>query len=234
MESIEPPADDAPLNRFVAAQSWWLASELLRRHPSMIIQWADPTGIYDCLTVADTRGAGAKSPVLWLNRLGTIQVHSGEQSTVIATWDDVMASSDPHQYVRATEPYMGLKPPMSTPPATPRTLSYRFMSALLDLLINDRDRWDWSPEVAFGERAGKITGFPNAQTDFPHVKIEGWEPEGLREAHFWSLTRDGAAIAMASDLGCFYVRDSSFDLMEQYQLRDRDLRRLAADLSSLT
>jgi len=64
--------------RFPIAQSWWIASELVRRHPELIVSEEHPGGIYDLLSVTSpeqsSRGSGP-SPMeyrVMLNRPGTV------------------------------------------------------------------------------------------------------------------------------------------------------------------
>ncbi|WP_454116041.1 TY-Chap2 family putative peptide chaperone [Microbacterium aurum] len=48
------PCTAHPATRFVIAQSWWIASELVRRHPDLVIHESHPGGgMYDCLTGLD-------------------------------------------------------------------------------------------------------------------------------------------------------------------------------------
>lgn len=207
-----------PAARFVIAQSWWIASELVRRHPDLVIHESHPGGgMYDCLTLLT---AEALTPIAQVNRAGTIR--ASENSELSVRWDQVMSASSPHAIVKQIEAATGLRPPARTPASTHKVLAYRFVAAALHAAVNDRHAWDarnefidtadWWPGDA--ELHGYLAAFPHAIKDLrstPHIGL--WhEPE----SHFWALLRAEKPVALVSIEGKVYVRDRTIDLRSEY------------------
>ena len=70
-DSVEPGPEE-PAQRFVIAQSWWIASELVRRHPQLVVHEMHPGGgQYDVLAVFAPPHDKARTIVM-LNRAGTV------------------------------------------------------------------------------------------------------------------------------------------------------------------
>lgn len=207
-----------PAARFVIAQSWWIASELVRRHPELLIHESHPGGgMYDCLTLL---AAQTRMPVAQINRAGSIQVNAA--SDFSARWDQVFSAPSPHALVKQIEAAAGLRQPARTPRSTRRGLSYRFIAAALNMTVNDRHAWDarnefidaadWWPGDA--ELHGYLETFPKATADLSSTPQIGlWhEPQ----SHFWALLRAEEPVALVSIEGKVYIRDRTIDLRSEY------------------
>lgn len=207
-----------PAARFVIAQSWWIASELVRRHPDLVIHESHPGGgMYDCLTLL---AADARTPVAQINRAGSVQVSATSDFSV--RWDQVMSAPSPHAVVKQIEAAAALRPPAHAPRSTRKTLAYRFIAAALNATFNDRHAWDarnefidtsdWWPGDA--ELHGYLETFPQAINDMrssPQIGL--WhEPE----SHFWALLRDEEPVALVSIESKLYVRDRTIDLRTEH------------------
>jgi hypothetical protein len=232
---VEDPAGNAVLgNRFVLAQSWWVASELVRRHPQLTVFEMHPGGgQYDVLCVSDpSEGEFMERTHVMLNRNGTLQVHfpsrTRTENVWISSWAHVAQSNDPHQYVKAIEHVAGLGHPPKAPASTERSLAYRVMSAASQMLVNDRHRWDWRSELLdssdyCGPR-NYLDGFNNAECALREAR-QGPDNGSAPEAHFWALRQDDArTVLVVSDLGFAYAPDHTWDLMENYRQTSRDIR----------
>ncbi|UJP10115.1 hypothetical protein L2X99_17490 [Microbacterium sp. KUDC0406] len=219
----------------VIAHSWWVASELARRHPELLVYEEHPGGgMYDVLAVAPVRHFAPNAPVglaaAMLNRVGTLQIHAGGEATVVSDWATALTAPAPFDTVLRLEAAAGWSSPASTPSATRRSLAYRFLAASLNAFVNDRHDWDARCELLDSsdgiERNGYLKDFPEALADLdliPRIGIFG-EPH----SHFWALMRDGQAIAIVSIDGRIYPRTgASSDLLVEYEKHGRRIRRLA-------
>lgn len=217
--------------RIALAQSWWIASELVRRHPRLLAYEMHPGGgQYDVLCVTDPdslspHAASEHLPRVMLNRVGTLQVHRGTDTEIIATWIQVLESPTPHSIVKDLERHAGWPPTQAAPATTKRTLAYRLFASVLTMTLNDRYPWDVRSEFLDtsgygGARAGYLAAFPaaveSARTT-PSLGIHG-EPE----SHFWALRRGGETVAIVSIEGQAYFADrKSTDLMAEYDRHNR-------------
>lgn len=113
------------------AESWWLATELIRRHPAsrVVESHAGPAGgAYNVLAVdLCDRPAEASDGNLSLNRTGRIHLPNSEP----VSWWQHLEAKDPFETVAYIERCFGLRPPTETPVTTPRTLAYRVISAVI-------------------------------------------------------------------------------------------------------
>lgn len=124
------------------AESWWLATELIRRHPAsrVVESHAGPWGgSYNVLAVdVCERPADASNGNLNLNRTGTIQLPNSEP----ITWWQHLEADDPFETVAYIERCFGLMPPHETPVTTPRTLAYRVISAIISQTQHSKIKYE--------------------------------------------------------------------------------------------
>lgn len=233
-EESEDEAPREPAERFVIAQSWWLASELVRRHPQLLVHEMHPGGgMYDVLALY-TPPYDAGATQIMLNRAGTIQVHhiSGDphNDVLLGTWADLLAADDPHWMVKNIEDAARLRLAKKAPASTPRALSFRFISAALSATINDRHVWDARNEFidssssypGSAEVNGYLDAFPAVRDDLrttPSIPGEWHEPE----SHYWAILRDQKPVAIVSIEGRVYCRDRRYDLARAYSEQNRQM-----------
>lgn len=222
-DSDASESDDAaftPAPRYVIAQSWWIASELARRHPGLVIHEMHPGGgMYDCLALLSP---GDLQPFIQLNRVGTLQVMSMHKYR--PTWAETFEAKSPHSVVKEIEDVAGLRMSAKAPASTPRTLAYRFIAAALNATVNDRHRWDARNEFIDSSDDnltvlnGYLAGFPDARRSMPATPQIGlWhEPE----SHYWALLRDETPVAIVSIEGVIYRPDHQIDLSTEYRRHD--------------
>ena len=235
---------DWTATRFVFAQSWWLASELVRRHPELIVHEMHPGGgMYDVLcVVAPGKDESFELTRIMLNRAGSIQVHHPQRAAkpdeMVGTWKQVMVASDPHEYVKRIEAAAGLGVLAKAPPSTPRALAYRFISTALTMLVNDRHRWDARNEFldssgmgGFDEDADLrkyLSGFPDAIRHLSTTPSLGHWREPY--SHFWALLREDEPVAIVSIEGRLYLPDRVSNLAQEYQVYDRNMHAMVVGL----
>ncbi|WP_442574867.1 TY-Chap2 family putative peptide chaperone [Microbacterium sp. F51-2R] len=239
IESADPVPGNWGSNRFAVAQSWWIASELVRRHPELMIYEMHPGGgQYDVLCVAApdqfTPNPSNLTHRVMLNRAGTIQIHRGGHSEVVANWISVLEAAGPHEIVKDIEARTGWGSPSSSPATTERAIGYRFFAAALAMLINDRHPWDVRSESldssAWGlSRAGLISEFADVAAEVavtPRLGIHG-EPH----SHYWALRRGAETVAVVSMEGHIYRRGvPRRALMDAYAKSDGRLVAMVTDL----
>lgn len=201
-----------PESRFVVAQSWWIASELVRRHPGAVIAETHPgDGMYDVLRVQLSREPQIH---VMLNRVGAVQLRSDTTYGAIASWHEVFAARNPHAIVKDVEDAAGLPLRSKAPPSTRRGLAYSVIAALLGALVNDRDRWDCrtafsSPWGQWDKPQPNLAAFPSATRPA--------EPD-YDDPQVWAILRDGDAVAMMSpeEGAVHFQTGQSLDLMKAY------------------
>ena len=217
-------------SRLVIEKSWWLVSELVRRHPALSLSESHANGIYDLLVLRSSSTAPSKNGdsatvKIMVNRVGTIQLHIEyipSSSQVLASWPDVVAARDPHEVVKRIESAARLDGSRPAPPTSPRTLVFRVLSAILTRKLNDRGNWDarvvdesggWVWTVGTVEpNLNQLDDVP-ATSEFDRLK---------REGHIWFLLRDDRVLAALSEEGfAYFFRGSSIDLMALYAVRRR-------------
>lgn len=220
--SFESTGTNWGASRFAIAQSWWIAAELSRRHPGLVVSETHPGGgTYDVLRVASLR-APAASRVL-LNRVGTVQVHGGLADDFAVPWTEVAGMNAPQDFVKRLEGQAGWRPPLNQPVADMRTLAYRFIAAVLAAFVNDKHSWDarsvffdsadWDDGI---ESPVGFIGLDDALSRTPRLGIPG-EPQ----SHFWTLERDGSHLLVISIEGFVFSRSAApVDLMARYLSHD--------------
>ncbi|CAN5262267.1 hypothetical protein BH09ACT3_BH09ACT3_08640 [soil metagenome] len=218
--------DVPPAPRFVIAQSWWVAAEVARRHPVLIIHEMHPGGgMYDCLALLTPDG---HKPIVQLNRVGTLHIPAVPEYRV--DWNEVMSARSPHAVVKEIEEVAQLGQVVKAPKSTPRVLAYRFIATLLTMTVNDRHAWDARNEFLDSsgdellELRGYLDGFPKAQRDSATTPPIGlWQEP---HSHFWAVLRDEEPIAMVSIEGWVYRRDTALDLALLYSESGHSITRV--------
>lgn len=229
-------------NRFINAESWWVASELTRRHPELIIYEMHPGGgQYDvlCVTTPDQlrQDVERAQPRVMLNRSGTVQIHEGPQTEVVATWTEVLNSAHPHSLVKELEARTGWGSPNKAPSSTSRVLTYRLMASSLQALVNDRVPWDIRCDAidsSGGDSTenGFINQFPGASALARQITSLGIY--GEPQSFFWALLRGKEPVALFSIGGDVLTKAGiSLSIKKKYLDQDRSMRKVTAALLEL-
>lgn len=222
--ALQPSASLGLAPRFVIAQSWWIASELCRRHPGRrVYEWHPAGGQYDMLRVwgPGMRTQDQSRVLCDLNRNGTIHLSDEER----LQWAEVFAAESPHEIVKRIEQAKGRMLQTKAPATTATSLIYRLAAQLLAVRINDRVRWDVRME--FGDSSGStgsdangfVDGFPSAQRALEQAS-ERLTAYDVGE-HFWGVLRGGECVAVLDDAGVAHTQSGALDLMPLYKKRHR-------------
>lgn len=209
-----------PARRFVLAQSWWIASEVVRRQPHLRIVETQPGGgQYDCLTVYDP--GRDNRPLLDLNRNGTMHAHvSGFDSL---EWSEAIAAANAHDVVRKLERATGFTATAKAPASGPAVLTYRVFARVLTSMVDDRHAWD--------ARNGRIdsVGTQRAEMEsFPTV-VEGLRDRrpsdlfGVSAYRYWILLRDTEPLAVLDTDGLVHMSDRTTELLPTSRASHRSL-----------
>lgn len=132
----------APAPWVTEAESWWLATELIRRHPHSVILYSDggPQGVdYNSLGLSLREFEYPEDLEDWedlpnpaevaLNRNGRIHVFGTEGEPM--SWWEHLEQKNPMDTVLAIERALRLESPRQTPSSNSRVLAYRVIAALI-------------------------------------------------------------------------------------------------------
>ncbi|KGM14447.1 hypothetical protein N869_11050 [Cellulomonas bogoriensis 69B4 = DSM 16987] len=212
------------------AHSWWLAAEIVRRHPGVSLTETHPCdGMYDCLTLHG-RGPGYVD----LNREGRIHVHP--ELIGFMTWARALEMPDPHDAVVAIEAAWGRPGPQKAPRTTATTLTYRVVARALGMLVNHRDDWDVrmaNPGQPYygGPEPTVATWLASAGADrlFPSDAIRdgvlrAWATRNPIDSGVWAVLREEEALAVLdAHEGIAYTRTGAVPMLPAYRLSGRSV-----------
>ncbi len=226
--SVESAANTqgwTPASRWIISQSWWIASELIRRNPDLrLIETHPGGGQYDCLSVLH----GGRDPVtkIDLNRNGSLHVPASVGFAPLV-WQETIAEENSHATVKALERAAGLNPMNPPPPSSPAALSYRVVARVLASLVNDRDSWDVRSEQLDSSSGsgshGYLAGFPSASKSARVSRQDDlFDLPGYR---FWALLRADLPVAILDTDGVVHLPTRSLSLPRLYLSSGRVLGR---------
>lgn len=216
-EDWDPPRPE-PAERFVIAQTWWIAAEFARRHPDWAIRYGDHMSY---LTLVNPRN---EDPDFVCNPTTVHMFGAGAEHRSVT---DLLSTKDPHEVVKWLESFLDESKKSRAAPSTPRTLAYRLIAAVLAATVNDRSRWSIANEVLGDDEwnsgpimGGFISGYPAAERALKTTKSEKWD-DGQPGRHFWAILRDEKPVAIVSTEGILYRQGRWFDLADEYSTHGR-------------
>ena len=221
-EQIELPY---PVTRALA---WWIAAELVRRHPAdlRVIETHPGGGQYDCLSLY-RRNSGTPRLVAHLNLLGHItpqswfdQPDDGPETRF--NWFEVLAAQDRRTHVIAQlERIEGLSSPSATPSTTKASIGPRVLSRFATSASISTRRW-WISNGVY-DSSGMDGGIQDWVSDIEGVSLHRLPDDfgGEPAYRFWYvLDNEGKPFtAIDVDLGVAWRRDGNgepIDLMAVY------------------
>ena len=221
-EEYNPPAD-----RFLTAQVWWIASELVRRHPHLRISGHEVPGDGRLVIVHDEQDAMS---IQWDLVGGCKFLVNGVVNRI--SWIEMMAASSPHETVKRIEVATGLGIPKATPITTPRSLTFRVMAGALDTAVDDRHEWYAVPAPMMptdDPDCVYFNSFPTAieaRDEYARAALEQLVATG-RGIHsfqpFWALLQGLEPIAIFDAAGAIHTVMGATELMPAYERIDRRL-----------
>jgi hypothetical protein len=224
-EPYNPPAD-----RFLTAQMWWIASELVRRHPHLRISGVEVDGADRLLIVHDEQDALS---IQW-DLVGGCKYLKNDVVQKIS-WIEMMAALNPHETVKRIEKGTGLGHPQTTPMTTPRSLAYRVIASALTSAVDDRREWYAVPALMVWDEdpaeptSSHFKNFPtalDARAEYTRVIAEQIETVGRGGAFFqpfWAVLRDLDTIAIVDAAGVIRTVMGETPLMPVYENINRKL-----------
>ncbi|MCW2748372.1 MAG: hypothetical protein JWP10_1514 [Nocardioidaceae bacterium] len=214
-----------PASRFVIEQSWWIGSELCRRHPNLRLYEMHPAdGMYDILRVFDPHAAErGHEQVVDMNRAGRIHLHNIERFEPIS-WRQVLGAHSPHDTVKILETLRGWNLTQQSPSTTPTSLTYRVIAGILTRKLNDRHRWDTRSaflethsQSGGGVREDALLAFPVIETLANKLR-DNRTPFLPPESRLWVLQKDSDLVLLFDDRGFAHSREGAvIDLMAVYK-----------------
>jgi T3SS (YopN, CesT) and YbjN peptide-binding chaperone 2 len=227
--------------RLVIAQSWFVASELVRRHPELrLIETHPGDSQHDCLTLCV--GAGPEpSQRIQLNRWGRMHVHgegNGSSDPNPIPWNATLATRsrkdaahvdearDAHTVIKELEMRAGLPQVASAPASSPAALSYRMAARVLSGLVNDKYRWDVRNERLYASDGtfldnGDVLGFRTAEVAVSQRRAD--DILGAPGYRYWALLRDEQPVAILDTDGNLHLPDRVTSLPKLYASHGRSL-----------
>lgn len=200
---------------WVERASWYLATELVRRHPACsVVQVRSAGGQSDLIWVGGWTG-NPSAPVFqqrWaIDRHGTGSVHVGREMRQVTTepWLELM-SDEPRAFINRLEQAAGFPVTAMLRPPSARTLTYQVIEQVLALTALTDDRVTCRSVVV--DAAG--TGRMDAPAEYVAV-IASLMPSDQAPAEayrFWVLEQSARPIALLHDSGHAWVGATHHDL----------------------
>jgi|GEM_PF-2504519 len=229
-EVYNPPAD-----RFLTAQMWWIASELVRRHPHLRISGVEVDEADRLLIVHDEQDGMS---VQWDLEGGCKFLVNGVVNKI--SWIQMLAALSPHSIVKRIEVATGLGIPKTTPATSARALTYRVIASALATATNDQYEWYAVPAPMLHDEDPEKPGceffrdFPTtirARAKYVAMTLEEFEAGG-RSVYFfqpfWALHRDLEPIAIFDSAGVVHTTFGATPLIPLYEELDRTVALVTA------
>lgn len=211
-----------PASRFIMAQSSWIASQLVRRHPELtIIQTRPEFTAQDNLALLDSIAApSSREAVLEIDRNGSLG-RSSEPESPLMTWREVLEAVDPFELLTRLEVTAGLTSPAETPLSARKAVAYRLIARLLSTTLNDRRplqvRSGYLQTFQMGSGCWpELRDFPGVATALEDVRPD--DVDGQPGYRFWMLEHDHRLVAVLDTDACLDLADgSSTDVYKRYR-----------------
>ena len=239
----EEPEVFQPSHRLIYAYSWWLAAELVRRNPHLIIRETHPGGgVYDCLSLRDGRHGDNAPTLVDINRAGSIhtfkQAPDGTVHDHTFTWSELLSLEHPYRLVDEIELLSGLNTEEESP-ATPQSRAYLLLAETLMSQVNEDAIWDVRSEIdddPYGDYLnGFIQQFPSV-VDQPRPKQESPTVHTSQLAsaeRYWAILRNQEPVLIVSAEGTAFTKHRSLQLSELTIDMAGGMQALAAKLIDL-
>lgn len=228
--------DRVPPRALVIATAWWIAAELVKRHPEEItvIESHPGGGQSDCLSVYHTAGERLKSVVLMNQHCGACHLHGPGQ----LNWSQaIMASDRRRDVIEMYESAAGLKSPTSTPEAHRSSVAIRAIAAFMERVALAVHA-PWTMENGYLDTAGYDGGVREEHFQaLPAVNAYLRELPGDRgvlgffEYRFWFLRASKESkpvLAIDQREGLAWDQHREYDLFELYTDVGRSMDRLVS------
>ena len=236
----------SPAHWVTEAESWWVASELVRRFPySHIVEshGGPEGGMYNVLVLdlitdqQSERGTHLERRVM-LNRMGRITLFGSEAEPI--SWWEHLESENPIVTLEKIARAYGLALPEKSAVTTPKSLAYRVISAFIHSQQHSKIKYEaisgnWL--AGYGKEADSVLNkFSEKYKEISSVLQADTESEDSQTklSHLWLIKP-----AQNEDSRKFFIHDSGvlffeeipgINLMEMYNKTGRSLPRLMSQL----
>jgi hypothetical protein len=223
------------------AAAWWIAAELVRRHPGglRVIETHPGGGLYDCISIYRTGSPDGEPLVAHLNLLGHIthgrwfHGDADDGTDRRFNWFEVIASNDRRGYViEQLERVEGLSSPKATPRTTRRSIGPLLLAHAALTISAPHSRWNI--RNAYCDTSGYDSGLYEWARAFPDLDLTPRPGDLFGEPgyRYWGVLDDEgrARCAIDTSRGLAWRADEpgrSIDLIGEYEKRQRDLIRVA-------
>lgn len=236
---VETPieADDTdfqPADRFTLSRAWWIAGQLVRRHPDLIVSRVlDPeqTPLLMVHDAAEITRIQFDLPA-WIQYLTPAGLRR-------ITWAEVFAEGDPLAILRTIETEIGLGVPIEARDST-QSLVYRTIACTLALGLDTPATWQavharvevTDPDATHWEL---FDAFPTGRALAERVinaALDRAETEGAFVFHqpVWALLRDLEPVALLSVDGSAHISTGEVHLVRAFDDAARSISRVAVAL----
>lgn len=228
-----------PADRFALQQSWWIASEIARRHGGLLISRVQDDDFNSILLVHD--GPVGNRVQFDLAAGATWKTLDGDLERL--SWREMLEYDNAHTAVKHLEENACFGTPTQAAVTNRRTIAYRLAAALLTAKIDDRHTWQIVPApLASGEtemRESLALLEPFASTG-PQIEYAFTDMAELYEQStlvgrtpywhepLWLVLKDLETAMVLDESGYVHLADGVFlDLMDLYRALGRDIGALA-------
>lgn len=179
------------------AHTWWLASEIIRRHRGLELSTCESTmGLDETLGIFESKG---KRLLAFLSsEVPNRAVVDGDSKPGWAFgWDAIMGLT-PREAVAAIEAKMGIFTPRHALETTETSLTYRLISKIIGSHVWTSDTWEAYSAGYYDAESNSITP-TDALDEFPtaldkHESTHGRDISGRGPEGFWVLRRNGEEV----------------------------------------
>jgi len=205
--------------RFQLAQSWWIATKLVRRHPELtILETHAGGGQYDSLSLVQNG-----QMLLSINRGASIHAHQHPMEPVPI--EAAFADDDAHRLIRLLESATNLSARAGTPATTPKTLAYRVLTQLALATVNEAQPLDIRSEYLDSSGGsgphGLLDQYPVAAERSRERRPD--DPVGGPRQRYWLVLRDETPVAAVDVDGYAYITSQVLHLPTLYAENGRSL-----------
>jgi len=222
-------------DRFTLSRAWWMASELVRRHPYLRVSRVVDDEQNPLLIVHDDH-EGLR---VQFDLPAWIRYMSGDELVTI-TWAEAFGEANHLAVVERIENEAGLGIADPGAPSVPRSLVYRIIACALALSVDDRYTWQAVPAcVRYEDPDASDWEFFEAFPTGVAVATQYLERIAERAAlgvdfvfhqPVWTLLRDVEPVALLDIDGFAHTRRGRIELLPFYR---RNHRRLAPTVVGL-